>query len=526
MRNRAAERIDLRMVVCRPGIRFALLVAALPSGLLVPGAGVFAQSPEAVAHYERGLHLVQVESQYEEALTDFQRALELETSFAHAAFGVGRCWAELGRLNRARDHFKLALASDPPAALAVNAMIALGHMEYLLGDLDAAKTALSSAYAHAPRDAHLAELRSKVFARLGDLNAAIAEYKRLLTLDVESAFAHRGLAAAYLEQGAIQPTIHHAERAVELDPFSSSPYFLLSKARAREGRRDTARREMERHHEMQQYEQEIEALEKQSQKEPADAQLGFALAARHVAQGNDRAAVIIYEDLLNSNVAPLETRNRMALVRMRQGELEEAEVLLGEATRLDPAATAPHVGLGEIHAARGEWERAATSFTYAVERDPRLEAAHVGLLKVLVMLGDRQRVLVATERWTQTAPGSALAWAEWGTVCYRLGDVREASASLERALILDPDNLPAANNLAWILAETGGELDRALRLVEHVIQREPIASAYDTLAYVHERRGHLADAIDAIERAIRLAPEDETFRTRLDNLRSRAETKR
>ena len=49
----------------------------------------------------------------------------------------------------------------------------------------------------------------------------------------------------------------------------------------------------------------------------------------------------------------------------------------------------------------------------------------------------------------------------------------EAKDILERAVEKDPEFAPALNNLAFILLETGGDLERALRLAEKALELDP-----------------------------------------------------
>jgi len=69
--------------------------------------------------------------------------------------------------------------------------------------------------------------------------------------------------------------------------------------------------------------------------------------------------------------------------------------------------------------------------------------------------------IAVTERW----PGSAPAQFALGNALYRAGDSRSSAAAFEAALRIEPSFMPALNNLAHVLAESG-EKARALELLE------------------------------------------------------------
>ena len=60
----------------------------------------------------------------------------------------------------------------------------------------------------------------------------------------------------------------------------------------------------------------------------------------------------------------------------------------------------------------------------------------------------------------------------------------------EVVLVLNPRSAPAANNLAWILSEHGGDKDRAPALAQTVKGQAPEdPRVSDTLGWILYRRG-------------------------------------
>ena len=60
----------------------------------------------------------------------------------------------------------------------------------------------------------------------------------------------------------------------------------------------------------------------------------------------------------------------------------------------------------------------------------------------------------------------------------------------------------AANDLAFLLAETGGDLDKALTLAQKSLAQQPEAApVLDTVGWIHYKKGDSAKAIEYLEQA-------------------------
>lgn len=87
------------------------------------------------------------------------------------------------------------------------------------------------------------------------------------------------------------------------------------------------------------------------------------------------------------------------------------------------------------------------------------------------------------------------------------GNAAEAEKNYRRALEIMPDAPIAANNLAWLITETGGNLDEALTLSQKSVKQIQAAGFYDTLGWVYFKKGLYSPAIEQMKKAVAL---DET----------------
>jgi len=87
----------------------------------------------------------------------------------------------------------------------------------------------------------------------------------------------------------------------------------------------------------------------------------------------------------------------------------------------------------------------------------------------------------------------------------------EAEARYQQALKVDPKAAIAANNLAWIYAESGENLDEALELAQTAKAQLPDTPQIDdTLGWVYYKKGLNALAVTFLVDAARRGPNADT----------------
>jgi len=91
-----------------------------------------------------------------------------------------------------------------------------------------------------------------------------------------------------------------------------------------------------------------------------------------------------------------------------------------------------------------------------------------------------------------------------------------ARAAYERALAVDARAAVPANNLAWMLAESGQDLDRALELAQTAKAGLPDTPAVDdTLGLAYYKKGLYSQAIAAFQSSTAQEPGNAAFQLRL-----------
>jgi tetratricopeptide (TPR) repeat protein len=156
---------------------------------------------------------------------------------------------------------------------------------------------------------------------------------------------------------------------------------------------------------------------------------------------------------------------------------------------------------GRLYARQGRYARAQHCLQQALAIDPQRRSAALVLAQIFAAREDWD---AATRTAAQTGGEAAALFS--AQKAQQKNDVAEAIAQYETALRRgDPDGV-AANNLAWLYAQQGARLNRALALAEKARTLTPADPAVlDTVGVVHLRRREYTDAITVLQTAAALA---------------------
>jgi len=103
-----------------------------------------------------------------------------------------------------------------------------------------------------------------------------------------------------------------------------------------------------------------------------------------------------------------------------------------------------------------------------------------------------------------------------GTLAFLSGKNREADRWFRIAVETDPQNHIALNDYAYMLAEEGRDLERALKMAQRAVAiKSGQGSYYDTLGWVLYKMGRYEEALRELRIAVQTAPETAELRYHL-----------
>ena len=213
----------------------------------------------------------------EEAVTHFDRALELKSDFSQVHNNLGTALLELGRLDEAKAKYQTALRLKPGdaevhynlglvlerlgrpeesmaatrTALGIRpdyaeAQASLGNALQSIGRLDEALAAYREALRLNPNDSEVHHNLGTALGRLGRTDEATAEFREALRLRPDSVRASRSLGQALMRLGRYDEAVTRFRDAVRLAPDYAAAHLDLGNALVAIGRPEEAIAELRR----------------------------------------------------------------------------------------------------------------------------------------------------------------------------------------------------------------------------------------------------------------------------------------
>jgi TolB-like protein len=211
----------------------AALVRALQIDLGAAYGHVSRRAPrntEAYTLYLQGLHAAESLNQQglEDALSDFQRALELDPSYADAAVGVAAAYFLLGACEKARRAAGDALKLDPKLGLA---HAFLGEVNRGCDwDWAAADRELGIARALSPNDVTVLFLSALLSEDMGRWDDGLKFVNASLARDPLNPSGYMNLSITQLVRGRLEEAEAAIRRALEISPTFAFGRYILGRA--------------------------------------------------------------------------------------------------------------------------------------------------------------------------------------------------------------------------------------------------------------------------------------------------------
>jgi tetratricopeptide (TPR) repeat protein len=226
-----------------------------------------------------------------------------------------------------------------------------------------------------------------------------------------------------------------------------------------------------------------------------------------IQQRNFQQALVVIRRWLAANPQSVAARFRQATLaaQARQGDAAEQvlRAMLEERPE-DPAV------LDAVTAILVQIQREAVAVEWLSEllgQDPRNLAAATELSLLHQQKGrldEAVKVVDAARAALKDRPDSLYFIASLYT---RLGRPIPAEQSLRDVLAIDPRHASAANDLGYQMADAGGDLDEAERLIRIAVEAEPDTPAYlDSLGWVLYKRGRFVEAEPYLRQAAEIDP--------------------
>lgn len=433
--------------------------------------------------YEALAEFYRARKQPDKALAAIEKVAEISGGGNDALrFTQADVLIDLGNLDQARS---VAAQIKQPAYQ----QLILGRIALVTGD---PKTALASfekgiqAWPNNPGARFLAGLAAR---DLGDDERAIAELRESVRAGAEETDAALELARILYQRGEYREAIGFANLALRGPggPKDPEPYVVGGRSMVAAGQIPRARGS-------------IEVLRKNGHLAIAAREL--ALLERTVSGPEASQKAIEASKLDLADPANLEVLQQSVENLSLLGKTREALAAIDAAAARTPGSASLYELRGLALARSDDAAGARAAFEKALELDPKSAHALAGLGTLRGQAGEFDAAIELFERADALAPGDGSYAYSAAQIALAAGKRQDAVSRLRRVVERHPGLGGARNDLAYLLAEDGVDLDLALSLAQEAQQRSPSPEVLDTLGFVHLRRGEAKEAVVALERAV------------------------
>jgi Flp pilus assembly protein TadD len=168
------------------------------------------------------------------------------------------------------------------------------------------------------------------------------------------------------------------------------------------------------------------------------------------------------------------------------------------------------------YAATGDMATAEQYLRRVISKDASYLQAYSALGQLYLRQRRLDAALAEFDALAAKDPKPVAALTLAGMILQAQGKNGGARAKFERVMQIDASAPVAANNLAWMLAESGGDLNVALQLAQTAQRGLPDSpEVINTVGFVYYKKGLYSSAIPALKKSAELAPSNPMYHLHL-----------
>ena len=248
---------------------------------------------------------------------------------------------------------------------------------------------------------------------------------------------------------------------------------------------------------------------------PGSPDVLFQLGVVNLAENKYKEAEDAFRRAYQLN--PANSRGLMGIVEtnMAQNKTDEALKILQTESDKAPNRMDLLLAMGNTAVRAGKFDFAIQTFNKVLgqmQKGPKQGDLYLRIGETYRRKGDANSAIQALQKARETLPDNIMVLSTLALVLDGAGRKPEAKQVYDATIKLDPNNAVALNNLAFLLAETGGDLDDALTKAQRAKQLLPnLYEISDTLGWIYLKKNLADQAIDIFKELVVKEPIDSTY---------------
>ena len=491
------------------------------------------------------------------AETEIRKAMDLKYSADETYPVLARAMVEQGAYAKMVAELADRKLSDPKAQAGLQTEVATAYLA--LGELPKANAAVEAALATAPGDARALTVQARIAALGNDLPQALKLIDSAVAAAPNNAQALVVKAGFETAQGKRDDAVKTLERAVEVSGGALGPRYALASLLAESGQLDKAAAQVEAMKKMSpleyrtlyadalvsfsrgdaahareaiqkvlsvnpdnlqsvylsglidmrlgSYASAEESLRKVVSRVPDDISSTRALASLYLRTGRATQGVEVIEAALRRTPDSPVLLQAAGEANLAAGDPVKAAQFYERASALDKGNIASKVRLAQVKYAAGDTGQAFKELESLSGADQTQYQADLALIAGHLRRGEFDKALAAVAALEKKQPNNPLTYNVKGAAYAGMHDKKNARASFEKALDVQPGYFPAARNLA-LLDVQEQKAEDAKKRYEAMLAKDPKNEQLLLgLAELLVMSGHSQDEVkETLVRAIAAAP--------------------
>jgi putative PEP-CTERM system TPR-repeat lipoprotein len=466
----------------------------------------------------------------------FLRAIELDPDFGRLYLPLAKLYVDLGRLEEAKIELQKAIDRSPSDATIQRALVSyylrtsnlelaskfvkrleadypdspqtqliVANYYLTAGEFDQAKDSLDKVLALGPSKTAQHQLAA-INLKRSRYSDAIASYQQLIEQDPDDAKAHRGLMTAY-ERSGLKDDGLRALEALANKGTSLTPALVLSEFHGRNGNLELSALWLGK----------AEGSSSNTKLRLTEA-LTLSKARKLMNAGKSTEGIQLIRSTLEQYPTSSRLLAAMTTIYIADNNLVGAAETLSALKDVSQEAFV-YLLDGDLHIAEQDFQAARSAYGQAWLTAPDDQLGFKLLATLKSGESTDNEITAFLEDWQTKLPNSRVRRMSNAGYLYSSQKLEAAQREYEKLLVIEPENVIALNNLAWIYGETN--LDEALRLSNHAYQLAPgLPAILDTHGWFLFQSGAEEAGTALLEEAARLSPNDKSINQHLQQIQA------
>ena len=319
----------------------------------------------------------------------------------------------------------------------------------------------------------------RALASRGDLEPAQLQFEEAVKIRPDYIQARELLARIYLMRGDTK-SLKAAEDLLKLDPRNLTGHLVRASSLLAISDKDKAQEE----------------LNFISKTYPTNPDAKYLMGSLAFQQKDFKKAQDTYTALYKEYPKDLRGLGGLVQSLTAQNNFAEAAKEVDKALAADPDRVDLKVMRGNLLIANEHFDDAIKAFQELVDKDPKNANLLFRLGESYRLKGDLNTAIDVIRKATVAAPNDPGPLMQLGLLMEGTGKRDQAKPIYEQILKIMPDHFVALNNLAYIKAEEGTDLDQALTMAQRALQKQPGSTDIaDTLGWIYIKKNLSDDAV-------------------------------